>query len=100
MALISASNTVLLVSALSTWTLIVSAWRDLSAVDPSELDMWRSHAEGFMLNSMYKEEVVKDLSEIATVFLRSELTVFMLLQWLFSAYAAAAVLVMVGKHAS
>jgi hypothetical protein len=95
MVLISPSNAILAVFVLSTWTLCVSLWRDLSSVDPWELESWRSHAESYLRNSTHPEELMKDVSRVADVFLDSELTVFMVLQWLFSAYAAAAVLVMV-----
>uniref|UniRef100_A0A7R9W0Y7 RING-type domain-containing protein n=1 Tax=Chlamydomonas euryale TaxID=1486919 RepID=A0A7R9W0Y7_9CHLO len=79
------------VFALTSWSLGVSVRRDLQALPPPMLRDVGHHLAAYLQNSTQTEPLIRDVNVALTAVLRSELSVFLLVQWLFSTYAVAAI---------
>ncbi|GAX79862.1 hypothetical protein CEUSTIGMA_g7302.t1 [Chlamydomonas eustigma] len=88
MVVLSISYIILLVFGLTSWALAISVWRDVKPLMET-LDL-EVHLNEYKSNASNFESLASDLNSATSAILRSEISVFLLVQWCFSAYAVLA----------
>ncbi|KAG1676963.1 hypothetical protein FOA52_014839 [Chlamydomonas sp. UWO 241] len=87
MGWVNTPATVVAVFVLTSYSLGISVQRDLAG---AELDDVKEHVVAYIQNSSHTEDLAKDFNVALAAVFRSELSVFLCVQWFFSAYAMAA----------
>ncbi len=101
MTLLTPQSLIVIVFVATTYLLLLSIQHTLfHGSEPGEVKLWQRHIESYAVNGTGYEDLLADGQRALQLVLRSEIAMFLAVQWSFSAFAVFAVATIVSMACS